>query len=267
MTPTQSSRPTLQLAGMALLNGVLIIGPTHWAAAVRDSSGGITIASRRRVQAGVLTSLPVIRGPLRLAEMLSVLPAVRVSLPAARLPMESPRVAAVMLAGNALSHAVRLRRGRGTIADPMVAAGTLATMLAVLHGSALSQYHGAEHKAIGGYEQGIPAAAAAKEHERCGTHLAVPMVVINLLSHGAARAIIRRSPATASLLGSVVGLVGSTELIRQLQRSGPRTPILKLIRGIGMGLQSRASTREPRADQLAVAEAALARLLEVETAA
>ena len=38
----------LRLGGMALRNGLLIHGPTHWAAAVRDSGGEIAVASERK---------------------------------------------------------------------------------------------------------------------------------------------------------------------------------------------------------------------------
>lgn len=267
MNDTPAPTSTMQLAGMALLNGVLIIGPTHWAAAVRDPRGSVAIAHRRRLQVGVLASVPILRGPARLAEMLSVLPAVRLALPDARLPMESPRVLAVMLAGNVASNVARAKRGRGSMVEPLIGAGTLLAMLGALRGSGLAQYHGAEHKAIGGYERSIPAADASKEHERCGTHLALPMVAINVVSHLGARTLIRSSPHAASMLGSIGGLVGSTELIRHLQRSGASNPVLKFVRRAGMSLQTHASTREPRPDQLEVAEAALVRLLEVEQAA
>ena len=38
----------LRLGGMALRNGLLIHGPTHWAAAVRDRDGGIEVGSERK---------------------------------------------------------------------------------------------------------------------------------------------------------------------------------------------------------------------------
>ena len=38
----------LRLGGMALRNGLLIHGPTHWAAAVRDRDGEIEVASERK---------------------------------------------------------------------------------------------------------------------------------------------------------------------------------------------------------------------------
>ena len=35
----------LRLGGMALRNGLLVHGPTHWAAAVRCADGGVRVAS------------------------------------------------------------------------------------------------------------------------------------------------------------------------------------------------------------------------------
>jgi len=42
----------LRLGGMALRNGLLVHGPTHWAAAVRDGSGEIKVASGRKPDLG-----------------------------------------------------------------------------------------------------------------------------------------------------------------------------------------------------------------------
>src|SRR5436305_844202 len=42
--PENSEEP-IRLGGMALRNGLLIHGPTHWAAAVRDRDGSIRVAS------------------------------------------------------------------------------------------------------------------------------------------------------------------------------------------------------------------------------
>ena len=42
----------LRLGGMALRNGLLVHGPTHWAAAVRTDSGEIKVASGRKPDLG-----------------------------------------------------------------------------------------------------------------------------------------------------------------------------------------------------------------------
>ena len=42
----------LRLGGMALRNGLLVHGPTHWAAAVRARGGEIAVASGRKPDLG-----------------------------------------------------------------------------------------------------------------------------------------------------------------------------------------------------------------------
>ncbi len=46
----------LKLGGMALRNGLLIHGPTHWAAAVRDGDGEIQVALRAQAAARARSS-------------------------------------------------------------------------------------------------------------------------------------------------------------------------------------------------------------------
>src|SRR5664279_2382382 len=90
----------LRLGGMALRTGLLIHGPTHWAAAVRDRDGEIQVASSRKpgLAPGRLARAPGLRGPIKLAEAMAVLPLVRRNLPAARLPFEDWRVLAAVVA-------------------------------------------------------------------------------------------------------------------------------------------------------------------------
>ncbi|MEW6583362.1 MAG: hypothetical protein AB1416_11450, partial [Actinomycetota bacterium] len=56
--------PTVRLGGMALANGLLVHGPTHWAAAVRDRDGEVRVASgpKLRLARGPLEHIPVLRG-------------------------------------------------------------------------------------------------------------------------------------------------------------------------------------------------------------
>ena len=42
------SEDKLRLGGMALRNGLLVHGPTHWAAAVRTKGGEVKVASGRK---------------------------------------------------------------------------------------------------------------------------------------------------------------------------------------------------------------------------
>ena len=70
-----AERPT-RLGGMALANGLLVHGPRHWAAAVRDEGGRVHVASGAKVvlTEGRLARVPLLRGVLRLGEAMMVVP-------------------------------------------------------------------------------------------------------------------------------------------------------------------------------------------------
>jgi uncharacterized protein YqhQ len=94
--PQESETPDrLRLGGMALRNGLLVHGPTHWSVAVRDRAGAVQVASGAKpsLARGRLATTPLLRGPLRLAEAMLVVPMARLRLRSARLPFEDPRVA------------------------------------------------------------------------------------------------------------------------------------------------------------------------------
>ena len=76
----------LRLGGMALRNGLLVHGPTHWAAAVRDSDGAVKVASGGKPRFTAFDDVPGVRGLARLAEAFAVIPLVKQGLPEAKLP-------------------------------------------------------------------------------------------------------------------------------------------------------------------------------------
>ena len=86
----------VRLGGMALANGVLVHGPTSWAAAVRTADGEIEVASGRKRP--VPRNGPLVRGPARLLEALLALPRVRRGLPQARFAFQRPAVLASLVA-------------------------------------------------------------------------------------------------------------------------------------------------------------------------
>src|SRR5207245_8494145 len=87
------SEEKLRLGGMALRNGLLVHGPTHWAAAVRTSDGQIKVASgpKPRLAPRALERVPGVRGVAKLAEAMAVIPLVKRDLPEAKLPMQDMR--------------------------------------------------------------------------------------------------------------------------------------------------------------------------------
>ena len=105
---------------MALRNGLLVHGPTHWAAAMRTRGGTIKVASGRKPEprSGRAERVPGVRGVAKLAEAMTVIPLVKRALPEARLPMQDARTLGAMgaaaLAGQAVRRAARARlRARG----------------------------------------------------------------------------------------------------------------------------------------------------------
>ena len=75
-----------------------------------------------------------------------------------------------------LTRVLRAGRVRPLTAEVAGAGISLLPALASLRSSQLARYHGAEHKAIGGYERGADAEEQSTEHERCGSHLVAPML-------------------------------------------------------------------------------------------
>ena len=250
----------IRLGGMALANGVLVHGPTAWACAVRTPAGELKVASARKRFRAADVSNPLLRGPARVVEAMSLLPRVRRAVPEARLPFERPAVFASMLASGV---AVRLVRGsRLRPAARELAAGllSLGPALMALRGSELAGYHGAEHVSIGTYEHDRP---AEKEHERCGTHLVGPLVATTALGNVLASRVPARYRAPARAAATLGALAASTELFAWMVRN-PDRPVARALARPGHGLQARFATADPTPDQVEVAEAALRACLALE---
>src|SRR5262245_65648116 len=109
---------------MALRNGLLIHGPTHWAVAVRDVEGEVLVASERKPELApqLAQRVPGLRGPLKLVEAMAVLPLVRRRLPAARLPFEDRRVMAAIGVMVLATACFRRRMARGAVGEGLVPA-------------------------------------------------------------------------------------------------------------------------------------------------
>ena len=250
----------IRLGGMALANGVLVHGPTAWACAVRTPAGELKVASARKRFRAADVSNPLLRGPARVLEAMSLLPRVRRAVPEARLPFERPAVFASMLASGV---AVRLVRGsRLRPAARELAAGllSLGPALMALRGSELAGYHGAEHVSIGTYEHDRP---AEKEHERCGTHLVGPLVATTALGNVLASRVPARYRAPARAAATLGALAASTELFAWMVRN-PDRPLARALARPGHELQARFATADPTPDQVEVAEAALRACLALE---
>ena len=251
----------IRLGGMALANGVLVHGPRSWACAIRTEDGRLKVAAqRKRLRASKVES-PLLRGPVRLLDALAIIPEIKRALPEAKLPFQRPVVVAAMVGSATVLRLLRGSRSVGPAVQEVVS-GLLSVAPAALalRGSDVAAYHGAEHISIGSYEQGK---RAAKEHNRCGSHLIGPLLATTAMGNVLAA----RAPAhlrrPARLGAQLVALAASTEIFGCMVRN-PENRLARALAKPGHELQHRLATAEPTPEQIEVAEAALAACLELE---
>jgi uncharacterized protein YqhQ len=262
-----------RLGGMALANGLLVHGPVHWAAAVRDSDGRVLVASGRKPRLAVgplrpLADAPIARGIIRLVEAMAVVPAARRGLPQARLAVED-RAVGLALAASLAAAAISRRRIRSVLGQEAIGAlSSLAPALVAVRRSDAAVWHGVEHKSIAAYEAGgadglVHAADQAKEHDRCGSNLILPLLVTTTLANAAARAVGGRRRVLARGGAAAMALGAAFEIFAFSARR-PRHPVSRAIHSVGHALQSGFSTREPGERELSVGRAAMDELLRAE---
>jgi hypothetical protein len=217
-------------------------------------------AQRKRLRASKIES-PLLRGPVRLLDALAIIPQIKRALPEAKLPFQRPAVVAAMFGSAVFLKVLRGSRSLGPAAQELVS-GLLSVAPAALalRGSDVAAYHGAEHISIGSYEQGK---RAAKEHNRCGSHLIGPLLATTAIGNTLAA----RAPAhlrgPARLGAQLVALAASTEIFGWMVRN-PENRFARALARPGHELQHRLATEDPTPEQIEVAEAALAACLELE---
>jgi uncharacterized protein YqhQ len=266
--PPRSNR----LGGMALANGLLVHGPRHWAAAVRDEDGRMVVASGRKrlLHAGPLGDLPLTRGLVRLGEAFAVLPVVRRALPQARFALEDRRAAVAAVGAMAVAALAR-RRLRSVLAQEAIGAvAGLAPALISLRGSQAAVWHAVEHKSIAAYEAGgvdeiENSAAHAKEHDRCGSNLVVPLLVTTTIGNTISRKLFGRRALGGRTIVAALSIGAAVEIFAFSARR-PEHPVSRAIHGMGHAMQSGFATREPSSGDLLVGQAAMEALLRAEAA-
>lgn len=256
----------LRLGGMALRNGLLIHGPTHWAAAVRTGDGEVQVASDRKPELApkLAGRIPGLRGPLKLAEAIAVLPLVRRRLPAARLPFEDRRVVAAIGTTLLLTAVLRRRMATSALREGLVQAIGAVPAVVALMDRDLAAYHGVEHKAIAAHERGIDdPATVPKEHDRCGSNLIVPMMLLSAAGTVLLERLVERP---GPLARAAVGLGGASLAVELFAWSDRNhgTPLAEAFHTPGREIQRHLATKEPTPEQLQVGVAALAEILRAE---
>jgi uncharacterized protein YqhQ len=247
---------------MALANGLLVHGPTHWAAAVRTRDGEIKVASGRKPRLRATERIPGVRGVVKLGEAMAVIPLVKRGLPEARLPFQHASVAAVTGAATVGGALLRRRGARGEVGAALL---SIAPALFTLRAGEVAQYHGVEHKAIAAYEQDADDASVPdKEHERCGSHLVAPMMASNLAGTLLLRRVLERPHPLAGGAVALASTAVAVEAFAWAERNED-TALSRAFRTPGFAIQRAIGTREPDERQLDVGRAALAEILRVES--
>jgi uncharacterized protein YqhQ len=286
------------IGGQAVLEGVMMRGPSNWALAVRKPDGEIAEVNRpiRSVMARHwFFRLPVIRGVIALGESLAIgFRALAISANYAaqeegdegEVQTELSRGAIIFAFAIAIGFALMLFKVTPALITSwlpidttgwfVVVEGLIRVTLFIGYLLVISllpdlrrvfQYHGAEHKVINAYEAGEELEPERVQkfsliHPRCGTAFLLWVMVIAIFVF----AFLGRPPlpwliaSRILLLPLIAGL--AYELIRFAgKHTGNR--VLMTLLAPGLWLQ-RLTTREPSLDQLEVSISALKEVLQLE---
>ncbi|MEX0993841.1 MAG: DUF1385 domain-containing protein [Solirubrobacterales bacterium] len=256
----------LRLGGMALRNGLLVHGPGHWAAAVRASDGSVAVFSGRKPRyEGPLLSIPGLRGIIRLAEALILLPLIKKRAPQVQLPFEDGRIVVAMFASSALAAVIRRGERAGAGREAAVALIGIAPTALAMRDSDLAAYHGVEHKSIAAYEQDRDPADTPKEHERCGSNLVAPMMLATIGGNLLARSLVKSRGPVVNMAVTLSSAALAVEVFAWAERHR-ETSLARAIKRPGYEMQRLFATREPTVEQLEIGRAAMAEILRLETA-
>jgi uncharacterized protein YqhQ len=277
------------MGGQAVLEGVMMRGSSHWAVAVRDLDGNVKVDVREVPRwAERYRNIPIVRGVMGLGESLGLGYKALTWSANQQVPEEEQvsekamgwavGVAVVVfsglfiilpaLAGNSLRH---IFHGSFPVVEGIVRLGLFIAYLLLIGRlrdiRRVFQYHGAEHKSIAAYENGVELTPETAQqfttaHVRCGTNFLLIVMVIAIVVYS----VIPR-PNLLFVLGSRVVLIPliagvSYEVIRLSARNVHRRWVRALMRP-GLVLQ-KLTTREPELEQLEVAIASLRAVMTAE---
>jgi uncharacterized protein YqhQ len=291
--------------GQAVLEGVMMRGPSNWSVAVRKPDGEIAHVSRHiesAMKRHALARLPIIRGIFALGESLAIgFRALAISAnyaaqeegeegeEAAGEPRELSRGQLVFAFVFAIGFALALFKVTPALLTDLLpirqtsafvaVEGLIRVTIFILYLSLISllpdlrrvfQYHAAEHKAINAFEAGdelVPERVQRYSliHPRCGTAFLLWVMVIAIFVF----AFFGR-PAWYWLIGTRILLLPliaglAYELIRFAGRHTGNRVLMTLL-APGLWLQ-RLTTREPTLEQIEVSIRALQEVLRVEGSA
>jgi uncharacterized protein YqhQ len=286
------------IGGQAVLEGVMMRGPSAWSVAVRKPDG--IIAEVNRPIASVLLRhrwlrIPIVRGIVALGESLAIgFRALAISASYAsqqegddgEVETELTRGQLLFAFGIAIGFALLLFKvspalitnwlpvestGAFVIVEGLVRVSIFIAYLLLISLlpdlKRVFQYHAAEHKAINAYEAGEPleperVARHSLLHVRCGTAflLYVMVVAIFVFAFFGRPAWYWLILTRILLLPVIAGI--AYEVIRFAGKR-PNNPALRTLLAPGLWLQ-RLTTREPTLDQIEVSIRALREVLRLE---
>ena len=297
--PISPRREKFFYGGQAVIEGVMMRGPHHYAVAVRDPKTKEIILNRGELKAGMYTNrfwkLPFVRGLALMGEtihlgMKSLIWSVNVNAGANDVQIGRkeisisvatsavfgslifivlPLVATGFVVHRSSSLAFALLEGAirvGLILGYLALIGLLPDVRRVF------QYHGAEHKTINAFESEWPLDVASIRkasllHPRCGTGFLLVVLVVSVVLFSLVALIHPNWPEL--ILSRIIGIpviAGiSVEAIRWMARHR-NNGIVKVLLLPVLGTQ-KFTTREPSDDMLEVAVAAFNAAREGEEAA
>lgn len=290
-----SSSPRPSIGGQAVLEGVMMRGPSSWSVACRKPDS--TIAVERHELPGIAArhpwlKKPLLRGCLVLAESLVI--GVRALMISANtsleedqsmsdrqlgytvgvsmvifsaifivLPVLGTRLIGNLLGGVAQDEPLAFNLIEGTVRLSMFV-GYLLFIGRFKDIRRVFQYHGAEHKTIYAYENGDeldPSEIDNKYptlHVRCGTNFLFIVLSLTIVAHFIIDVLVSAAllPRVAIRLAAIPLLAGISYEAIKLASKNEESFVFKILMLPGLALQ-RITTKPPSLDQIEVAIAAM----------
>ena len=278
--------------GQAVIEGVMMRGRRHMAVAVRNPDGEIVLHTEQlnpRIYAGFINKVPFLRGFTLLWDALvlgmrTLIFSADVAMGEEEVEFSGPVAWGTIAFSFIIAIAIFFVSPLGLISlithfidVPLlvqhIIEGTvrLALFLAYVWAIGLMDdvkrvfgYHGAEHKAINAYEQGVEllpekVAQCSIVHPRCGTAFLLIVMVISIFVFalvGDPNIWIK----IASRIILIPVIAGIAYEFLKFSAAHHHNPIIKILIAPGLALQGM-TTREPDLEMLAVSIAALKKLL------
>ncbi len=284
------------VGGQAVIEGVMMKGPSAWSVAVRGWDGEVHVKREGLRRLPTLLKLPVLRGMVALFQAFSLgIKAIDFSASKAYEDDEGPMspvtvtvtfaIAFVLGAALFVMLPLYLTRLAGIVLSAVnessllfnVVDGLIRVGVFLLYVSAIGlwgemrriyEYHGAEHKVIHAYESGGDLVAGdirtnySARHPRCGTSFLLIVMIISIfvfsvIPHHWSLAL--KFLSRVVLIPMIAGL--SYEVLRYTARKRENA-VVRAMTAPGLLLQ-RLTTREPDESQVDVALTALREVVEV----